>query len=63
MSYLQRLSLKSLCLFQMLASKFLFDEGIDEEIFNDEWAKSADMEVEDLNRLEREFLEAIVSKY
>ena len=45
----------------MMASKFLYDEGIDDEVFNDEWAASADMENEDVNELEREFLSAIVS--
>ena len=45
----------------MVASKYLYDEGIDEEVFNDEWAESAKMEVEDLNELERHFLQAIVS--
>ena len=28
-----------LCL-QMVASKYLYDEGEDEEVFNDEWAKA-----------------------
>ena len=45
----------------MVASKYLYDEGIDEEIFNDEWALSANMDVKDLNELERDFLNAIVS--
>lgn len=25
---------------QMVASKYLYDEGEDEEVFNDEWAKA-----------------------
>lgn len=45
----------------MMASKFLYDEGVDDEVFNDEWAASADMETEDVNELERQFLSAIVS--
>jgi hypothetical protein len=44
---------------QMVASKFLFDDGEDDEVFNDEWASSANIEVKELNRLEREFLEAM----
>lgn len=43
----------------MVASKFLFDDGEDEEVFNDEWAASGSMELKALNRLEREFLGAI----
>ena len=27
----------------MVASKYLYDEGEDEEVFNDEWAKSGNM--------------------
>ena len=46
---------------QMVASKYLYDEGITEEVFNDEWAESAKMETEDVNQMEREFLGAIVS--
>lgn len=48
--------------FKMMASKFLYDEGVDDEVFNDEWAASADMETEDINELERQFLSAIVSR-
>lgn len=44
----------------MIAAKFLNDEGEEDEIFNDEWATSANMDVKDLNKLEREFLTAIV---
>lgn len=46
----------------MMASKFLYDEGVDDEVFNDEWAASADMETEGVNELERQFLSAIVSR-
>ena len=45
----------------MMASKFMYDEGVDEEVFNDEWADAGNMDVEDINTLEREFLSAIVS--
>jgi hypothetical protein len=45
----------------MMASKFLYDEGVDEEVFNDEWANSGDVETEDVNQLELDFLSAIVS--
>ena len=45
----------------MLASKYLYDEGVDEEVFNDEWAQSAKMEADEVNELERHFLAAIVS--
>ena len=46
----------------MMASKYLYDEGTDDEVFNDEWAASADMETQEINQLERQFLSAIVSK-
>ena len=46
---------------QMVASKFLYDEGVDEEVYNEEWAESAAMETADVNQLERDFLTAIVS--
>ena len=43
----------------MIASKFLFDDGEDEEVFNDEWATAVGIEVKHLNKLEREFLAAL----
>ena len=43
----------------MVASKFLNDDGEDDEVFNDEWAESSGMEKKDLNKLEIEFLSAI----
>lgn len=43
----------------MIASKFLFDDGEENEVYNDDWAESADIEVKKLNRLEREFLAAL----
>lgn len=47
-------------LVQMMASKYLYDEGVDEEVFNDEWAETAGMEKDDVNCMEREFLDAMV---
>ena len=44
----------------MVASKYLYDEGVDEEVFNDEWAESAKIEVDEINEMERDFLAAIV---
>ncbi len=46
----------------MMASKYLYDEGVDEEVFNDEWAESAGLDLQQLNELERGFLGAIVSR-
>lgn len=43
----------------MIASKFLFDDGEEEEVFNDEWAVSSGLELKEINKLEREFLSAI----
>jgi len=58
--YLAQISSSELFLISMMmASKFLYDEGVDEEVFNDEWATSGDLDTEDVNELEREFLTAI----
>lgn len=46
----------------MVASKFLHDDGEEDEVFNDEWANSAGLDVKEMNQLERDFLKAIVSK-
>lgn len=43
----------------MVASKYLFDDGEDEEVFNDDWAISGELQLEKLNKLELEFLSAI----
>ncbi|XP_008548773.1 protein CNPPD1 [Microplitis demolitor] len=43
----------------MVASKFLNDDGEDDEVFNVEWAKSGDLTLAQINRLEMEFLDAI----
>ena len=45
---------------QMMASKYMYDEGVDEEVFNDEWADSIEQEVDDVNQMETEFLDAMV---
>ncbi|XP_071531199.1 uncharacterized protein [Panulirus ornatus] len=45
----------------MVASKYLYDDGEEDEVFNDEWATSAAVSLTDLNQAEREFLVAIVS--
>ncbi|KAK3082802.1 hypothetical protein FSP39_005713 [Pinctada imbricata] len=58
--YLQQITSSDLFLISMMmASKYLYDEGTDDEIFNDEWAASADMETEEINEMERNFLSAI----
>lgn len=46
----------------MVASKFLNDEGEEDEVFNTEWAQSGDLTVLQINQLEKDFLKAIVSK-
>ena len=43
----------------MVASKFLHDDGEEDEVFNDEWANSGGMEKKELNNLELDFLTAI----
>lgn len=59
-SYLYSVSSTDLFLVSLLvASKFLHDDGEEDEVFNDEWATSASMEKKDLNKLELEFLVAI----
>jgi len=55
------ISLNFLCHLQMVASKYLYDEGEDEEVFNDEWGTAAKLDVHTVNTLEMNFLNAIVS--
>lgn len=43
----------------MVASKFLNDDGEEDEVINAEWATSAKLDLSKLNELEREFLQAI----
>jgi len=58
--YLQRVAPSELFLVSMMvASKFLHDDGEVDEVFNDEWAASAGLNVKDINNFERDFLQAI----
>jgi hypothetical protein len=58
--YLSNISSTDLFLVSlMVASKFLHDDGEEDEVFNDEWAKSGAMEKKELNELELNFLSAI----
>merc|ERR1712115_142835 len=43
----------------MVASKFLHDDGEEDEVFNDEWATSGGMDTKELNQLELRFLAAL----
>ena len=43
----------------MIASKFLYDEGMSDEVYNDEWAISGQVDIDYINKLEAEFLSAI----
>ncbi|CAG0917390.1 unnamed protein product [Notodromas monacha] len=43
----------------MVASKFLFDVHDDEGVYNDEWAKSGRLELDQVNKLEISFLSAL----
>lgn len=47
--------------YQMVASKYLYDEGEEEEVFNDEWGAAGKLDVKTVNNLEMSFLNAIVS--
>jgi len=58
--YLSRVSSSDLFLISMMvASKYLYDEGEDEEVFNDDWAKAGNRTVNDVNKLEMEFVASI----
>uniref|UniRef100_A0A8C5L6C8 Protein CNPPD1 n=1 Tax=Jaculus jaculus TaxID=51337 RepID=A0A8C5L6C8_JACJA len=58
--YLQHVSSSDLFLISMMvASKYLYDEGEEEEVFNDEWGAAGGMAVPTLNTLERGFLSAM----
>lgn len=58
--YLMQVSSSDLFLVSMMvASKFLYDEGEDDEVFNEEWAASANLDNKEVNQLERHFLRAI----
>ncbi|GAB5576002.1 protein CNPPD1 isoform X2 [Prionailurus iriomotensis] len=59
--YLQHVSSSDLFLISMMvASKYLYDEGEEEEVFNDEWGAAGGVAVPTLNALERGFLNAMV---
>ena len=45
----------------MMASKYLYDEGVYEEVFNEDWAVVGMMETAEINQLEQDFLAALVS--
>jgi hypothetical protein len=58
--YLRTVSSADLFLVSMMvASKFLHDDGEEDEVFNDEWAKSGNIDIKEFNRMELEFLCAI----
>ncbi|KAJ8004209.1 hypothetical protein DPEC_G00156410 [Dallia pectoralis] len=58
--YLQKISSSDLFLISMMvASKYLYDEGEDEEVFNDEWGTAGKLDVQTVNALEISFLNAI----
>lgn len=58
--YLERISPSDLFLVSlMVSSKYLFDDGENDEVFIDEWATSGGLSVSELAKLEREFLSAI----
>ncbi|XP_078488941.1 protein CNPPD1 [Ciona intestinalis] len=58
--YLQNISSSDLFLVSMMvASKYMYDEGIEDEVFNDEWAASGLVDTDHVNELEAEFLHAM----
>lgn len=58
--YLQHISSSDLFLISMMvASKYLYDEGEEEEVFNDEWGAAGKTDVQNINDLEINFLNAI----
>ncbi|XP_056286993.1 protein CNPPD1 [Pseudoliparis swirei] len=58
--YLQKISSSDLFLVSMMvASKYLYDEGEEEEVFNDEWGAAGKLDVKTVNILEMNFLNAI----
>ncbi|XP_028393458.1 protein CNPPD1-like isoform X2 [Dendronephthya gigantea] len=59
-SYLKKVSSSDLFMVSMLvASKYLYDDGEDEDAYNYDWCKAGNYHIRDLNRLEREFLSSI----
>ncbi|CAK9812127.1 Protein CNPPD1 [Anthophora quadrimaculata] len=58
--YIQQVAPSDLFLVSlMVASKFLNDEGEEDEGFNIKWAQSGDLAVSQINQLEKDFLKAI----
>merc|ERR1719431_449468 len=58
--YLNTVSSADLFLVSLLvASKFLHDDGEEDEVFNDEWATSGGVDTKELNKLELGFLSAL----
>ena len=43
----------------MVASKYLYDDGEVDEVFNDDWAEAGRIDVKEMNKLEIEFLCAV----
>jgi len=59
-SYLNRVSSSDLFVVStMVASKFLFDDGTEDECYNDDWACGVGMKLDKLNKLEIDFLNAL----
>lgn len=46
----------------MVATKFLNDDGEEDQVFNMEWALSSNLTILQINQLEKEFLNAIVNR-
>lgn len=46
----------------MVSSKYLFDNGTDDECYNDEWADCLGLESKDLTKMELDFLTVIRSE-
>ncbi|XP_066586896.1 protein CNPPD1 [Prorops nasuta] len=58
--YLQQVAPSELFLVSlMVASKFLNDDGEEDDVYNTEWAESGGLTVLEINQLEKEFLKAI----
>lgn len=58
--YLHRIAPSELFLISlMVSSKFLHDDGEEDEVFVDEWASSGGISIKELVQLEKEFLAAI----
>ncbi|KAF7396095.1 hypothetical protein HZH68_010145 [Vespula germanica] len=59
--YLQQVAPSKLFLVSlMVATKFLNDDGEEDQVFNTEWALSSNLTILQINQLEKEFLNAIL---